>query len=245
MKHITISRWIAALAAAALSATVAVAQAPVEISFYYPVAVGGPITKIIDKFASGFREGKSRDQGPSDLFGHLPGFDHQGAHRRQEQRRADDVGAAVDRHVHADRRGCDRAVGSADQDGGGPGVAAGLLSGVHGKQPDRRQDLGHSVPALDDRALLQQGNVQGSGTRSQPSARDVEGNGRVRAEADQARCFGEGHAVGRADPGVRVSLLAVPGTDDRKRRAADECRGNRDLLRQARGDRSGCNTGST
>ena len=55
MKHITISRWIAALAAAALS-SLAVAQAPVDISFYYPVAVGGPITKIIDKFATDFEK---------------------------------------------------------------------------------------------------------------------------------------------------------------------------------------------
>ena len=53
MKYVTISRWIMALAAAALS-TLAVAQAPVDISFYYPVAVGGPITKIIDKFATDF-----------------------------------------------------------------------------------------------------------------------------------------------------------------------------------------------
>jgi sn-glycerol 3-phosphate transport system substrate-binding protein len=53
MKYVTISRWIMALAAAALS-SLAVAQAPVDISFYYPVAVGGPITKIIDKFATDF-----------------------------------------------------------------------------------------------------------------------------------------------------------------------------------------------
>jgi sn-glycerol 3-phosphate transport system substrate-binding protein len=30
------------------------AQAPVEISFYYPVAVGGPITKIVDGYAADF-----------------------------------------------------------------------------------------------------------------------------------------------------------------------------------------------
>ena len=30
------------------------AQAPVEVSFYYPVAVGGPIAKVIDGFAEGF-----------------------------------------------------------------------------------------------------------------------------------------------------------------------------------------------
>jgi len=39
---------------AAFIATAPLAQAPVEISFYYPVAVGGPITKIIDKFAVDF-----------------------------------------------------------------------------------------------------------------------------------------------------------------------------------------------
>jgi sn-glycerol 3-phosphate transport system substrate-binding protein len=55
MKYITIARWIATLAVAALSVTVN-AQAPIEISFYYPVAVGGPITKIIDKFATDFEK---------------------------------------------------------------------------------------------------------------------------------------------------------------------------------------------
>src|SRR5436853_303657 len=30
------------------------AQAPVEISFYYPIAVGGPITKIVDGYAAEF-----------------------------------------------------------------------------------------------------------------------------------------------------------------------------------------------
>jgi sn-glycerol 3-phosphate transport system substrate-binding protein len=32
------------------------AQAPVEVSFYYPVAVGGPITKIIDGYAADFEK---------------------------------------------------------------------------------------------------------------------------------------------------------------------------------------------
>jgi Bacterial extracellular solute-binding protein len=43
-------------AAAALVATVALAQSPVEVSFYYPVAVGGPITKIIDGYAADFEK---------------------------------------------------------------------------------------------------------------------------------------------------------------------------------------------
>jgi len=40
----------------ALIATGARAQAPVEISFFYPVAVGGPITKIIDGYAADFEK---------------------------------------------------------------------------------------------------------------------------------------------------------------------------------------------
>ena len=42
-----------ALAAAALPA---LAQAPVEVPFYYPVAVGGPITRIIDGLAADFEK---------------------------------------------------------------------------------------------------------------------------------------------------------------------------------------------
>jgi sn-glycerol 3-phosphate transport system substrate-binding protein len=38
---------IAALLASTI-ASIAHAQAPVEVSFYFPVAVGGPITKLID-----------------------------------------------------------------------------------------------------------------------------------------------------------------------------------------------------
>ena len=45
----------AGLAAAALAASMAWAQGT-EISFYYPVAVGGPITKIIDGLAADFEK---------------------------------------------------------------------------------------------------------------------------------------------------------------------------------------------
>ena len=44
------------LAAAIALALGAAAQAPVEVSFYYPVAVGGPITKIIDGLAADFEK---------------------------------------------------------------------------------------------------------------------------------------------------------------------------------------------
>src|SRR5215831_9333295 len=55
MKRNLLGRCIAGLAFAALS-TLALAQAPVEISFYYPVAVGGPITKIVDGLAADFEK---------------------------------------------------------------------------------------------------------------------------------------------------------------------------------------------
>jgi sn-glycerol 3-phosphate transport system substrate-binding protein len=52
-------RAAAAIVAALLSIAVApaaLAQAPTEVSFYFPVAVGGPITKIIDTFAADFEK---------------------------------------------------------------------------------------------------------------------------------------------------------------------------------------------
>ena len=52
-----IIRSIVAVAAAALALAMPAAQAqPVEVSFYYPVAVGGPITKIIDGLAADFEK---------------------------------------------------------------------------------------------------------------------------------------------------------------------------------------------
>ncbi len=51
----SLSKSAGALALAAFAA-LAFAQAPVEITFYYPVAVGGPITKIIDGLAADFEK---------------------------------------------------------------------------------------------------------------------------------------------------------------------------------------------
>jgi sn-glycerol 3-phosphate transport system substrate-binding protein len=47
--------WFVAIVLA-MVAGAASAQAPVEVSFFYPVAVGGPITKIIDGFAADFEK---------------------------------------------------------------------------------------------------------------------------------------------------------------------------------------------
>ncbi|HYT98488.1 MAG TPA: ABC transporter substrate-binding protein [Casimicrobiaceae bacterium] len=42
--------------AAALVSVMAAAQTPVEVSFFYPVAVGGPITKVVDNYAADFEK---------------------------------------------------------------------------------------------------------------------------------------------------------------------------------------------
>ncbi len=55
MKRIGLWQGLMSIVVAAFSA-LAAAQAPVEISFYYPVAVGGPITKLIDNFAADFEK---------------------------------------------------------------------------------------------------------------------------------------------------------------------------------------------
>ena len=87
----------------------ALAQAPVEVSFYYPVAVGGPITKIIDGYAADFEKENPGIKLKPIYSGTYQDIDHQGADGGEERRAAGDVDPAVDRHVHADRRGRDRA----------------------------------------------------------------------------------------------------------------------------------------
>jgi sn-glycerol 3-phosphate transport system substrate-binding protein len=54
MKRKQFLQSLAAAAAWAGLSFAAVAQQPTEISFFYPVAVGGPITKLIDEYAADF-----------------------------------------------------------------------------------------------------------------------------------------------------------------------------------------------
>ena len=56
MRKITRRSFLAAAAGAGLLASQAASAANVEIRFYYPIAVGGPITKIIDDYAAQFEK---------------------------------------------------------------------------------------------------------------------------------------------------------------------------------------------
>jgi hypothetical protein len=57
--------------ALAFCATAALAQAPVEVPFFFPVAVGGPITKIVDGYAADFEKENPGIKLQADLFRHL------------------------------------------------------------------------------------------------------------------------------------------------------------------------------
>lgn len=52
----TFAASLAALAVGALPGTVLAQQKPVELTFYYPVAVGGPVTKIINDLVADFEK---------------------------------------------------------------------------------------------------------------------------------------------------------------------------------------------
>lgn len=56
MKRREFLKGTAAVASAAALGKPAIAQGATEISFYYPVAVGGPITKLIDKMGADFQK---------------------------------------------------------------------------------------------------------------------------------------------------------------------------------------------
>jgi sn-glycerol 3-phosphate transport system substrate-binding protein len=51
-----IAGWLGGALAAAVVSSAAVAATPVELTLYYPVAVGGPITKIIDGMTADFEK---------------------------------------------------------------------------------------------------------------------------------------------------------------------------------------------
>ncbi len=123
--------WLTAailLAAFAGGAVPAGAQAPVDVTFYYPVAVGGPITKIIDGLAADFEKENPGIKVKPIYAGTYQETIVKALTALKSGEPPADVGAALHRHVHADRRGRDRAVRRHGQERRGPGLAQELLS---------------------------------------------------------------------------------------------------------------------
>jgi hypothetical protein len=74
-------KWIASLFGVAILALATTAMAAdVELSIYYPVAVGGPITKIVDGFAADFE----KENPGIKICRHVPRYSGKGANRVQE-----------------------------------------------------------------------------------------------------------------------------------------------------------------
>ena len=147
----------AALAATALGGSAASAT---EITFYYPIAVGGPITKIVDGYAAEFSKAHPDITVKPVYTGSYQDLVVK-AMTAAKAGNAPDVASCCRPTCSPDRRRFDRALRRARQIGERPDLDQILLSGVHGKQSGRRSYLGHSVPALDDRAVLEQGCLQG------------------------------------------------------------------------------------
>ncbi len=227
---------VAALAAAAMP-LVAHAQAPVEVSFYFPVAVGGPITKIIDGFAADFEK-----ENPGIKVKPIYSGTYQDTITKAltavkgGEPPVTSILLSTDMFTLID----EDAIVPFDELIKTPEDQAWLKS-FYPAFMENSQTGGKTwgIPFQRSTIVLYWNKemFKEAGTRPESRAGELEGDGRVRAEAHQARRVGQGHAVGRADSVVGLPVLAVPGAGDRERRQPDERRRHRDLLRQAGGDR--------
>ena len=208
--NLQMKTFVRALLGAALAATALAgpAAAATEISFYYPVAVGGPITKIIDGYAADFEKENPDIEVKPVYTGSYQEIDRQGDDGGASAGNAaatspcslstdmftlidEDMIVPYDEHRHAK-----------------PRTAAwlgGFYPALHGEQPGRRPHLGHPVPALDHRPVLQQGCLQGGRPRPREGAGHLGRAGRRRQEADQKRRLRQRHAMGRSRSRRRAS----------------------------------------
>ncbi len=146
------------------------AQAQTDVQFYYPVAVGGPIAKTIDGFAADFMKanpsikvtpiyaGTYQETIVKALTAHKSGTPP-----------VTSVLLSTDMFTLIDEDAIvpfDNFVKTAED----KAWLQRLLQGLHAQQPERRQDLGHPVPALHRGDVLEQGAVQGSRARPQQAA---------------------------------------------------------------------------
>ena len=188
------------------------------------------------------RTGKPRHQPAADLRRQLHRYPDQGTDLDERRRTAASRGAAGRRCIQPDRPGRHRAVRHPGQFSRRQSLAQQLLSGLHGQRDDRRTLLGHPVPALDDRAVLEQGRLPRRRTQPGHATRHLAGARSLRAETDETR--GNGNiALGRRNTGHRLHLLAVPGAGDRGRGNACHAGRQKDQLRSAGSGGRHCNTG--
>ena len=210
-------------AAASTIAAPAIVRAATEITFYYPVAVGGPITKTIDGYAADFEKenpgisvkpiyaGTYQETMVKALTAHKSGNPPTTCVLLSTDMFSlidEEAIVPFDDFAQIGRRK------KLDQE---------LLPGLHAKQPDRRKDLGHSVPAFHHRAVLEQGSLQGRRASILRRRRQIgPTSSHLPRSSPGAMASGNTTPMGDADPLFRFSLLAVPGAHDPERRHSDE-----------------------
>ena len=81
-----------------------------ELTFYYPIAVGGPLTKVIDSLAAGFEKENPNVKVNAVYAGNYDDTRIKALAAHKAGQPAQLVGAVLDRHLRAARAGPDRAV---------------------------------------------------------------------------------------------------------------------------------------
>ena len=222
-----------AAAGMALPAVARAAEAATEITFYFPVAVGGPITRIIDGYAADFQR-----ESPAIKVTPIYAGTYQDTLTKTQTALKANAGPQMAVLLSTDVFSLidDDLIVPFDalaQRWLGQCLAAQLLSCVPEEWRDRRPNLGRAVPAIDDRAVLEQGGISGRRGGSGTAASELGRARRVRAKADAAERRQRG-SLGCADPRQRLCLLAVSGTRHRGRRHVGQSRRHRDGLCRAR-----------
>jgi sn-glycerol 3-phosphate transport system substrate-binding protein len=195
------SPGVAALSRArSRSLSIALAQAPVEVSFFYPVAVGGPITKMIDGYRRRFREGESRHQAEADLLRQRTRTSITKALTavKSGEPPVTSILLSTDMFTLIDEEAIVPSTISSDT--GRREVAQVVLSAFMENSQTGGKTWGipfqrSTIVLYWNKEMFKEGRA-----RSESRAGQLEGDGRLRAEAHQARCVGQGHAVGAADP---------------------------------------------
>ena len=197
------------------------AETATEISFYFPVAVGGPITRIIDGYAADFQR-----ENPAIKVTPIYAGTYQDTLTKAQTALKANAGPQMAVLLSTDVFSLidDDLIVPFDtlaESGCGQSLAAQFLPCLPEERRDRRSYLGRAVPALDHCAVLEQGGVPGGGLDPErPPANWAEhAEFAQRLTRRQRRRCG---IVGRADPRQRLSLLAVPGTRHRGRRHAGQ-----------------------
>jgi sn-glycerol 3-phosphate transport system substrate-binding protein len=226
-KSITRSLFAHGLAAvvAATVATAALAQAPVEISFYYPVAVSGPITKLVDGLAADFeKENPGIKVKPIYSGSYADSLTKALTAAKSNDAPTMSVLLSTDMYTLIDEDAIvpfDPLIGSPEDQAWVKGFYPAFManSQTGGKTwgiPFQRS----TIVLYWNKEMFKEAGLDPN--RPPATWKEMQEYAQKLTKRDGT---GKGDAMGRADSIDGLPLLAVPGPHDRKQRAVDERRG--------------------